>query len=277
MGSQANLGKRVKSVMAFRFGGFRTTISPLPHGRCLCALLLGACSLSSFAFADSTAPTVDAAAVTPSEFVEQPVGGDSTTAPHVATPGGGPFAFLSTAPRSSNLFGDMWGLRTALSRYGITFNLTETSEVLANPTGGARQGGEYNGLATASLQMDTQRAFSLNGGLLNVSALEVHGGNLSAANLYTLQTASGVEADPAARALGNLVSAEIRRCVRRQDRAAEPRQRIHGQCEWRLFCQYDVRLADAAFRRSSRRRPRLSALGAWEFEFALISTIASPC
>ena len=47
--------------------------------------------------------------------------------------------------------------------------------------------------------MDTQRAFGLNGGLFNASALQIHGGNLSAANLGTLQTASGIEADRATR------------------------------------------------------------------------------
>ena len=66
-------------------------------------------------------------------------------------------------------------------------------------SGGVRQGFEYNGLTTATLQLDTQRAFGLNGGLFNASALQIHGGNLSATNLYTLQTASGIEADRATR------------------------------------------------------------------------------
>ena len=30
------------------------------------------------------------------------------------------------------MLGDMWGLRTALSKYGISFALQETSEVLGN-------------------------------------------------------------------------------------------------------------------------------------------------
>ncbi len=108
-------------------------------------------------------------------------------------------AFLNTAGRSSNLLGDMWGLRPELAKYGVTLGLLDNSEVFGNLSGGARQGFEYNGLTTATLQMDTQRAFGLNGGLFNVSFLEIHGGNLSATNLYTLQTASGIEADPAAR------------------------------------------------------------------------------
>jgi porin len=50
-----------------------------------------------------------------------------------------------------------------------------------------------------TLQMDTQRAFGWYGGTFNVSALQVHGTNLSAANLGTLQTASGIEADRSTR------------------------------------------------------------------------------
>ena len=80
----------------------------------------------------------------------------------------------------------MWGLRPLLSKYGMTLSVVENSEVFGNVSGGVRQGFEYNGLTTATLQMDTQRAFGLNGGLFNASALQIHGGNLSATNLYTL-------------------------------------------------------------------------------------------
>jgi porin len=47
--------------------------------------------------------------------------------------------------------------------------------------------------------MDTQRAFGWYGGTLNVSGLQMHGSNLSASNLGTLQTASGIEGDRATR------------------------------------------------------------------------------
>ena len=49
------------------------------------------------------------------------------------------------------------------------------------------------------LQLDTQKAFHFYGGTFNVSGLQIHGNNLSADNLYTLQTASGIEADRATR------------------------------------------------------------------------------
>lgn len=103
--------------------------------------------------------------------------------------------FIDHLEKTSLLFGTMGGLRTALSKYGISLAVEETSEVLGNVTGGSRTGAAYDGLTQALLQLDTNRAFGLYGGLLNVSALWVHGSNLSATNLLTLQTASGIEAD----------------------------------------------------------------------------------
>jgi porin len=112
---------------------------------------------------------------------------------------GGPFGFLSGISRSNYLLGDMWGLRTLLSRYGTSLAVQETSEALGNVSGGLKQGLEYDGLTQMVLQLDTQRAFSWYGGTFNASALQIHGRNLSADNLGTLQTASGIEADRATR------------------------------------------------------------------------------
>lgn len=111
----------------------------------------------------------------------------------------GPFGFLNGISRSSALLGDMWGLRTNLSRAGISLAVQETSEYLGNTSGGVKKGFVYDGLTTAVMQVNTQRAFGLYGGLFNVSALQIHGNNLSANNLQTLQTASGIESDRATR------------------------------------------------------------------------------
>jgi porin len=108
-------------------------------------------------------------------------------------------AILNQLNRSSELFGGFFGARSSLSRYGITFVAQETSEVLGNTSGGTTTGGEYDGLTQALVQLDTQRAFGHYGGLFNVSALQIHGSNLSADHLLTLQTASGIEADRAIR------------------------------------------------------------------------------
>ena len=116
-----------------------------------------------------------------------------------APSGGGLADYLSSLYRTNYLLGNMAGLRPFLSEYGISFALQETSEVLGNATGGVRQGFEYDGLTQMLLQMDTQRAFGWYGGTFNASALQIHGRNLSADNLDTLQTASGIEADRATR------------------------------------------------------------------------------
>ncbi|MGF6758614.1 carbohydrate porin [Paraburkholderia sp. GAS42] len=97
------------------------------------------------------------------------------------------------------LLGDMGGLRPWLGKYGVTFGLTETSEYLANLRGGLSRGGDYDGLTTATVTVDTQKAFGLQGGTFNVSALQIHGRNLSADRLGTLNTASGIEAQGATR------------------------------------------------------------------------------
>ena len=125
-----------------------------------------------------------------------------------ASPAGGSFGTIGPDPTfttglfassRATLLGDAGGLRSLLGSYGITIAVTETSEVLGNATGGVRQGAAYDGLTTATLQFDTLRAFGMAGGLFNASALQIHGRNLSAKNLDTLQTASGIEANRATR------------------------------------------------------------------------------
>jgi porin len=111
----------------------------------------------------------------------------------------GLFGFTNNLERSGYLLGDMWGLRPFLARSGITFGLQETSEILGNVTGGAHTGFDYDGLTTMSIQLDTKRAFGWYGGTFNASALQIHGRNLSADNLSSLQTSSGIEADRATR------------------------------------------------------------------------------
>jgi len=113
------------------------------------------------------------------------------------TPAGG--NFLSGLARTNFLLGNMGGLRPFLAQYGISLALQETSEVLGNISGGFHTGFDYDGLTQMVLQLDTNRAFGWYGGTFNASALQIHGRSLSADNLGTLQTASGIEADRATR------------------------------------------------------------------------------
>jgi porin len=102
-------------------------------------------------------------------------------------------------PYAANLLGGLWGLRPFASQYGVSLTLQEQSEILGNVSGGQRRGFDYDGLTTATLQIDSQAAFGWAGGQFNVSALQIHGRNLSADDLLSLQTASGIEADRATR------------------------------------------------------------------------------
>ena len=106
----------------------------------------------------------------------------------------GSFGVLSGVWESQTLLGDMGGLRPALAKYGVTLSILENVETFGNVSGGVRQGFEVNGLTTATLQVDTEKAFGLAGGLLNVSGLQIWGGNLSLNNLLTLQEVSDIEA-----------------------------------------------------------------------------------
>ena len=101
--------------------------------------------------------------------------------------------------QSQYLLGDLDGLRKVLSGAGMNLTIVETSEVLGNLTGGVHQGADYDGVTTATLQLDSARAFGWRGGLFDASALQIHGRDLSTDNLDTLQTASGIEAERATR------------------------------------------------------------------------------
>lgn len=103
------------------------------------------------------------------------------------------------APSRSNLLGDMGGLRSQLGNYGISLGLTEISEVFGNVSGGIRRGAEYDGLTQMGLGVDTAKAFGWEGGTFNISALQIHGRNVSAENLANLQPASSIEAERATR------------------------------------------------------------------------------
>jgi porin len=186
---------------------------------------------SAFALLQAAGPAL--ATPPPDDFVETPVTGSPVTAPPGQTPapthavsapttganpdfieapfspgplaptfsstGESPTSFLTNINKDAALFGDMWGLRPALARLGITLTIQQTSELMGNVSGGTGQALVYQGLTTGTLQMDTQRAFGWYGGLFNVSGLWINGGNLSTETLSTLQTASGIEADPTVR------------------------------------------------------------------------------
>ena len=209
-GGLARLSRR--SIKTRRRGGLRF------------ASAFGVACLAGAAHADSISLTAAGSAAPPSgEFAEAPLGDGAVPADvsslldpfpaslqqildqpdraEAAAQGAspapmstGPLGFLDANWQSPNLLGDMWGLRPALAKYGITLNAVENAETFGNLTGGVKQGFEVNGLTIVSLRVDAQKAFGLNGGAFNVSGLQIWGDDLSANNLLILQTLTGIEA-----------------------------------------------------------------------------------
>jgi porin len=92
----------------------------------------------------------------------------------------------------ANLLGAAGGVRSRLSDMGITFGLQDTNEVWGNVSGGIRRGATYDGLTLMGIGLDTQHALGWNGGVFNVSALQIRGRDIATDNLLDLQTPSGI-------------------------------------------------------------------------------------
>lgn len=105
----------------------------------------------------------------------------------------------------ANLLGDPGGVRGRLEARGITLSLSETGEVLGNPTGGRRRTVVYAGLTRLGLQIDTEKAFGLPGGTFKATGLQIHGRGLSLNGLGgNLHTVSNLEASNRGTLLGEL-------------------------------------------------------------------------
>ena len=167
------------------------------HGTLVRHVALFATLTAGAAQAQSTsAPSLPGAPASQSSPVPGNNSPASSTAPAPFEPGFTTGLFSSSR---SNLLGDIYGVRPLLNEYGVSLGLQETSEVFGNVTGGVHRGAAYDGLTQMSLGIDLGKAIGLEGGIFNVSAFQIHGRNLSADNLYTLQTASGIEAQRATR------------------------------------------------------------------------------
>lgn len=86
-----------------------------------------------------------------------------------------------------------------IATHGITLSLSDSENLLANLAGGIKQGATMQGVTTGTLEVDTAKAFNLPGGTFHISALQIHGQNLSPAYLGNLQTANGNEAQDTTR------------------------------------------------------------------------------
>ncbi len=113
-------------------------------------------------------------------------------APQTPTP-----APSEAAPTSgdANLFGTLGGLRPLLATHGISLGLVDINDVLANPSGGIRQGAIYEGNLEATIGVDLGAAIGLAGGSLNITGFGIFGRGLSGNNIGNLQTVTELEAD----------------------------------------------------------------------------------
>jgi porin len=82
---------------------------------------------------------------------------------------------------------------------GYNLRLDYFADGLGNPTGGVRQGAIYEGTLYMVLDADLAKIASLDGLSFRVNAYQIHGGRLSASNIFNLATVDSIEARPATR------------------------------------------------------------------------------
>ena len=97
------------------------------------------------------------------------------------------------------LTGDWGGLRSYLERNGVTLTFTDTTDFLANVSGGIKTGAVGLGAVQPQLDLDLQKLAGWQGGLLHVHGLVTYGPLFSANYLGNILAVSNIEAGPIAR------------------------------------------------------------------------------
>jgi porin len=103
---------------------------------------------------------------------------------------------LNDACSSDTLLGDWGGLRTDLAEHGVRFGLQNQTELWGNLMGGRKQGVEYDGLTTASLCIDLDKAVHWHDATFFASGFQIYGPGPSIPLLGSLQLVSNIEAIP---------------------------------------------------------------------------------
>lgn len=98
----------------------------------------------------------------------------------------------------TTLTGDWNGLRSTLRDQGIVFTLTQTGDVLGNPTGGIEQAVEYDNVFEAQLDLDMAMLAGWTGGKIHLAGYAIQGPGLTA-SVGNLLTLTSVEAQPGLR------------------------------------------------------------------------------
>ena len=98
----------------------------------------------------------------------------------------------------SHLTGDWGGVRSYLERNGVTLTFTDTTDFLANVSGGTKTGAVELGAVQPQLDLDLQKLVGWQGGLLHVHGLLTYGPLFSANYLGNIIPVSNIEAGPMA-------------------------------------------------------------------------------
>jgi len=89
---------------------------------------------------------------------------------------------------------DPGGMRSRLARTGIMFGLNYIGETLANPTGGFKQGGYYDGRLELVLAADLEKLIGWKGLSFFTNGYQIHGESITEQNLGALMPVSFIEA-----------------------------------------------------------------------------------
>src|ERR1700743_1260662 len=128
-------------------------------------------------------------AAVPAMAQDEPAPSPAEAAPQEAAAPQGPF-------ERDSLTGGWFGRAPKLKEHGIAIAATETSEMLANVTGGTKTGALYDGRLELDLDVDLGQVIGLENTVMHVKAYQIHGRGLSANNLDgNLLTPSSIEAE----------------------------------------------------------------------------------
>jgi len=97
------------------------------------------------------------------------------------------------------LTGDWGGARTSLEDAGIKLGATQTSDGLADLSGGKRTGATYQGDTELDLDLDLDKLVGWSGASMHVSGVTVLGRSVTTENSGALYTASSIDTDRGSR------------------------------------------------------------------------------
>jgi len=95
---------------------------------------------------------------------------------------------------STKLLGDANGARKWLAKKGVKVTVQDVEELWGLLSGGLTRGPTYDGMTSVALSLDTGAAFGWEGGLLNISALQIRGRSFTGERLGALNPVSGYDA-----------------------------------------------------------------------------------